>query len=239
MHTALVTGGTRGIGAGICIALKDAGYKVIATYHGNDTRAQEFSKKHGIPTQKWDVSNYDACVHGVLEVEKHHGPIELLVNNAGITRDAFLHKMTPTLWHEVMETNLSSLFYMSRCVIAGMRSRNFGRVINISSINAVKGQVGQTNYCAAKAGVIGFTKALAQENAGKGITVNAIAPGYIGTDMVHAIAEPILNQIIAQIPTKRLGTPEEIGQAVVFLASTHGSFINGATLHINGGHYMM
>lgn len=239
MHTALVTGGTRGIGAGICLALKEAGHKVIATYHGNDVCAKEFSQKHVIPTYKWDVSNYEACVHGVLDIEKTHGVIDILVNNAGITRDSFFHKMTPAMWHEVMETNLSSLFYMTRCVIAGMRTRHFGRIVNISSINGVKGQIGQTNYCAAKAGVIGFTKALAQENAAKGITVNAIAPGYIGTEMVNAMNETILNQIIAQIPTKRLGTPEEIGEAVAFLSSPHAHFINGATLHINGGQYMM
>ncbi len=238
-RTALITGGTRGIGAGICTVLKQAGYNVIATYHGNDERAREFSEKNSIPAYKWDVAHYEECVHGIKTVTERHGPVDILVNNAGITRDSFLHKMTPEMWNDVITTNLSSLFNMSRCVIESMRERGFGRIISLSSINAAKGQMGQTNYSAAKAGVIGFTKALAQEGASKGITANAIAPGYIDTDMVRAVPENVLEQIIAQIPAKRLGQASEIGRAVAFLASEDAGFINGATLHINGGQYMI
>lgn len=239
LHTALVTGGTRGIGAGICLALKHEGYQVVATYHGNDERARAFSMEHSIPVYKWDVANYQECVDGVATVTENHGPIDVLVNNAGITRDGFLHKMTPEMWNEVITTNLTSLFNMSKCVIESMRARGFGRIISLSSINSAKGQMGQTNYCAAKAGVIGFTKALAQESANKGITVNALAPGYVDTDMVRAVPENVLEQIIAQIPAKRLGNVDEIGRAVVFLASDDAAFINGSTLHINGGQYMV
>lgn len=238
-RTALITGGTRGIGAGICVVLKHAGYNVIATYHGNDERAREFSEKNSIPVYKWDVAHYEECVNGTKIVTEKHGPIDILVNNAGITRDSFLHKMTPEMWNDVITTNLSSLFNMSRCVIESMRERGFGRIISLSSINAAKGQMGQTNYSAAKAGVVGFTKALAQEGASKGITANAIAPGYIDTDMVRAVPENVLEQIIAQIPAKRLGQASEIGRAVAFLASDDAGFINGATLHINGGQYMI
>ena len=237
-HTALVTGGTRGLGAGICKALKNAEYNVIATFHGNEEKAKAFTAETGVHTYKWDVSNFDACAEGLEKVIAEHGPVDILVNNAGITRDGFLHKATPQMWGEVISTNLSSVFNMSKCVIESMRQRNFGRIINISSINGQKGQMGQTNYCAAKAGVIGFTKALALESATKGITVNAIAPGYMDTDMMHTIPPEVMQQIIEGIPLKRLGKPDEIGRAVVFLASDEAGFINGATFHINGGQYM-
>lgn len=237
-RTALVTGGTRGIGAGICKALKAAGYNVIATFHGNEEKARQFTQETGVHTYKWDVGNFEACQSGIEQVAAEHGSIDILVNNAGITRDGFLHKTTPAMWAEVISTNLTSVFNMSKCLIESMRNNNFGRIINIASINGQKGQMGQTNYCAAKAGVIGFTKALALESATKGITVNAVAPGYIDTDMMSTIAEPIMQQIISQIPAKRLGTADEIGRTVVFLASDEASFINGATIHVNGGQYL-
>ena len=238
-RTALVTGGTRGIGEGIALALKHAGYQVIVTYQGNEIRAKGFEKEHHIPTYKWDVGDFEACTKGIESIVNEHGSIDILVNNAGITRDGFLHKMTPLMWHEVITTNLTSLFNMCKGVIEPMRAQSFGRIINISSINATKGQMGQTNYCAAKAGVIGFTKALAQESATKGITVNAIAPGYVDTDMVRAVPTAVLEQILSNIPAKRLGTVCEVGRAVVFLASEEAGFINGTTLHINGGQYMV
>jgi acetoacetyl-CoA reductase len=235
---ALVTGGTRGIGGAISKALLAAGYKVAANYAGNDEAAAKFKAETGIPVFKWDVGDFDASAAGVAAVEKDVGPVDILVNNAGITRDGFFHKMTKDQWSSVIRTNLDSLFNVTRPVIDGMRARSFGRIIVISSINGQKGQMGQVNYSASKAGDIGFVKALAQENANKGITVNAICPGYIGTEMVAAIDPEVLKtRIIPQIPVGRLGKPEEIARAVVFLASDDGGFITGSTLSINGGQY--
>ncbi len=237
-RVALVTGGTRGIGAAICVALSAAGYKVAASYAGNEERARTFSEETGIPVFQWDVSNYQACADGVGRVESEIGPIEVLVNNAGITRDAMFHKMTPDQWNEVIATNLSGLFNMTHRVWGGMRERGFGRIVNISSINGQKGQMGQVNYAAAKAGDLGFTKALAQEGASKNITVNAICPGYIATEMVKAVPENVLREkIIPQIPVGRLGEPEEIARCVVFLASDEAGFLTGSTLTANGGQY--
>jgi acetoacetyl-CoA reductase len=239
-RVALVTGGSRGIGASISKGLKANGFTVAASYAGNDEAAQRFKGETGIPVFKWDVGDYDACAAGVRQVEGELGPVEVLVNNAGITRDGFFHKMSREQWSAVIRTNLDSLFNMTRPVIEGMRARAWGRIIVISSINGQKGQAGQVNYSAAKAGDIGFVKALAQENANKGITVNAICPGYIGTEMVQAIDPEILKaKIIPLIPVGRLGQPEEIARAVVFLASEDGGFITGSTLSINGGQYMM
>lgn len=235
---ALVTGGTRGIGAAISTHLKNAGYRVVASYAGNDEAAQKFTKETGIAAIKFDVSDYDACVAGVQKVTADMGPIEILVNNAGITRDSTLHKMSSEQWQDVISTNLSSCFNMSQSVIEGMRQQGFGRIINISSINGQAGQFGQTNYSAAKAGLIGFTKALAQEGASKGITVNAVSPGYIATEMVRAVPEKVLEKIVAKIPVGRLGEPEEIARCVAFLASDESGFITGSTLSINGGQYM-
>jgi acetoacetyl-CoA reductase len=237
-HIALVTGGTRGIGKAIAEALQEKGYTVIATYHGNDEAAQMFHKKTGIPIYKWDVSQFEACQQGVAEITRDHGPIDILVNNAGITRDSMMHKMSPQQWNEVLMTNLSSCFNVTRCVIEGMRERNFGRIISISSVNGQKGQVGQVNYSAAKAGVIGFTKALALENAAKGITVNAIAPGYTNTEMVQAVPQPVLEKIIAQVPVGRLGLAEEVARTVIFLADDASGYITGTTLSLNGGQYL-
>ena len=235
--TALVTGGTRGIGAAISIALKSAGYSVAANYAGNDEAAQTFKNETGIPVYKWSVADYDACAAGIAKVEADLGPVAVLVNNAGITRDAMFHRMTREQWSEVMGTNLNGLFNMTHPVWPGMRDRKFGRVINISSINGQKGQMGQANYAAAKAGDIGFTKTLAQEGAQAGITVNAICPGYIGTEMVRAVPEKVLDAIVSQIPVGRLGEPEEIARCVVFLASDDSGFITGSTLSANGGQY--
>ena len=238
-RVALVTGGTRGIGAAISVALKDAGYKVAATYGGNDEAASKFKDETGIAVYKWDVGDFEACKAGIAQVEADLGPVEVLINNAGITRDGMFHKMTPENWRAVIATNLDSLFNLTRNVIEGMRERGFGRIIGISSVNGQKGQMGQSNYSAAKAGLIGFTKALAQENAFKGITVNAVAPGYIGTEMVRAVPEDVLNsKIIPQIPVGRLGEPEEIARCVVFLAADEAGFITGSTLTANGGQYM-
>ncbi|HEX3179742.1 MAG TPA: beta-ketoacyl-ACP reductase [Beijerinckiaceae bacterium] len=238
-RTAVVTGGSRGIGAAISKALKQAGYNVAANYGGNDDAAAKFKQETGIPVYKWDVSSYEACVEGLKKVESEVGPVDILVNNAGITRDTMFHRMKPEQWYQVINTNLNSLFNMCRPVIDGMRERNFGRIINISSINGQKGQMGQSNYSAAKAGDIGFTKALAQENANKGITVNVIAPGYIATEMVMAVPKDVLEKsIIPQIPVRRLGQPEEIARCVVFLASDDAGFITGSTLSANGGQYM-
>ncbi|MDO7559351.1 MAG: acetoacetyl-CoA reductase, partial [Paracoccaceae bacterium] len=229
-QVALVTGGTRGIGAAISIALKNAGYTVAANYAGNDDAAAAFSAETGIATYKWSVADYDACTLGVKLVEADLGPVAVLINNAGITRDGMFHKMTLSQWKEVIDTNLNGLFNMTHQVWGGMRDRKFGRVINISSINGQKGQAGQANYSAAKAGDLGFTKALAQEGARAGITVNAICPGYIGTEMVRAIDEKVLNErIIPQIPVGRLGAPEEIARCVLFLAAQDAGFITGAT----------
>ena len=235
--TALVTGGTRGIGAAISIALKSAGYSVAANYAGNDEAAQTFKNETGIPVYKWSVADYDSCAAGIAKVEADLGPVAVLVNNAGITRDAMFHRMTREQWSEVMGTNLNGLFNMTHPVWPGMRDRKFGRVINISSINGQKGQMGQANYAAAKAGDIGFTKTLAQEGARAGITVNAICPGYIGTEMVRAVPEKVLDSIVSQIPVGRLGEPEEIARCVVFLASDDSGFITGSTLSANGGQY--
>ncbi|MBI1234078.1 MAG: acetoacetyl-CoA reductase [Alphaproteobacteria bacterium] len=236
---AVVTGGTRGIGAAISIALKDAGHDVVANYAGNAEAAKAFTDQTGIATIKWDVGDYDACAAGLKEAESVlGGGIDIVVNNAGITRDGMFHKMTPEAWNEVIRVDLSSMFNMSRPVIDGMRERGWGRIVNISSINGQKGQMGQVNYSAAKAGVIGFTKALAQETARKGITVNCVAPGYIDTDMVAAVPQNVLDQIIAGIPVNRLGKADEIGKAVAFLCSEDAGFITGATLSANGGQYM-
>ena len=238
-RVALVTGGTRGIGAAISIGLKEAGFSVAATYGGNDEAANKFKDETGIAVYKWDVGDFEACKSGIEQVEGDLGPIDVLVNNAGITRDGTLHRMTPENWSAVIRTNLDSLFNMTRNVIEGMRSRGFGRIINISSVNGQKGQLGQSNYSAAKAGLIGFTKAVAQEGAAKGITCNAVAPGYIGTEMVRAVPEEILNtKIIPQIPVGRLGEAEEIARCVSFLASDDAGFITGSTLSANGGQYM-
>jgi acetoacetyl-CoA reductase len=239
-RVAVVTGGTRGIGAAISRALKAAGYKVAANYGGNDEAAQKFKGETGIPVYKWDVSSYDSCAAGLKQVEADLGPVEVLVNNAGITRDTMFHRMKPDQWTAVINTNLNSLFNMCRPVIEGMRERKFGRIVNISSINGQKGQMGQSNYSAAKAGELGFTKALAQENARAGITVNAICPGYINTEMVQAVPKDVLDKsIIPQIPVGRLGEPEEIARCVVFLASDESSFITGSTLTANGGQYVV
>jgi acetoacetyl-CoA reductase len=235
---ALVTGGSRGIGAAISKALKDAGYRVAANYAGNDEAAASFKSQTGIPVYKWSVADYDACVAGIAKVEADLGPVEVLVNNAGITRDAMFHRMTPQQWREVVEINLSGLFNMTHPVWPGMRERGFGRIVNISSINGQKGQVGQVNYSAAKAGDIGFTRALAQEGAAKNITVNAICPGYIGTEMVRAVPEEVLKgKILPQIPVGRLGEPEEVARCVVFLASDDAGFITGSTITANGGQF--
>jgi acetoacetyl-CoA reductase len=239
-RVALVTGGSRGIGAAISKALKAAGYTVAASYAGNDEAAKAFTAETGIPTYKWDVSDFDACAAGIAQVEAAHGPIEVLVNNAGITKDGFFHKMTKDQWYAVINTNLNSLFNMTRPVWEGMRARKFGRVICISSINGQKGQAGQANYSAAKAGDIGFVKALAQEGARVVITVNAICPGYIATEMVKAIDPAVIEKnILPGIPVGRLGEPEEIARAVVFLASDDAGFITGSTIAANGGQYMI
>ena len=238
-RVAIVTGGTRGIGAAISIALKEAGYQVAASYGGNDEAANKFKDQTGIPAFKWDVADFEACKAGITQVESDLEPVEVLVNNAGITRDTTLHKMAPEQWSAVIATNLDSLFNMTRNVIEGMRARGFGRIISISSINGQKGQFGQSNYAAAKAGLVGFTKSVAQENAAKGITANVVAPGYIGTEMVRAVPEEILNtKIIPLIPVGRLGEPEEIAKCVLFLAGDDAGFITGSTLTANGGQYM-
>jgi acetoacetyl-CoA reductase len=239
-RVALVSGGTRGIGAAISSALQAAGYKVAANYAGNDEKASAFHQKTGIPVFRWDVSDYEACVEGIARVEEALGPIDVLVNNAGITRDGMFHKITPQQWNEVIATNLTGVFNMTHPVWSGMREREFGRIVNISSINGQKGQIGQVNYSAAKAGDLGFTKALALEGAGKNITVNAICPGYIGTEMVRAMPPKVLDEkIIPQIPVGRLGEPEEIARCVLFLVSDEASFITGSTLSANGGQYML
>ncbi|WP_181704630.1 acetoacetyl-CoA reductase [Chthonobacter rhizosphaerae] len=235
---AVVTGGTRGIGAAISRGLKDAGYTVAATFAGNVEKAEAFKAETGIHVYQWDVSDEKACAEGLAKVEAELGPVEILVNNAGITKDGMFHKMSFDQWRAVLSTNLDSMFTMTKPVIEGMRSRGFGRIINISSINGQKGQMGQTNYSAAKAGVIGFTKALAQENAFKGITVNCICPGYIDTDMVAAVPEDVLKGIIKSIPVGRLGKAEEIAALCVFLSSDQAGFFTGAVHTINGGQYI-
>ena len=236
-RTALVTGGTRGIGKAISMALKEGGYQVAANYAGNDAAAAAFTEETGIKAYKWSVADYEACAAGVQAVEADLGPVDILVNNAGITRDAPFHKMTPQQWSEVIDTNLSGIFNMTHPVWNGMRERAFGRVVNISSINGQKGQFAQANYSAAKAGDLGFTRALAQEGARKNITVNAICPGYIATEMVMAVPEKVREQIIATIPVGRLGEASEIARCVLFLVSDDAGFITGATLTANGGQY--
>jgi acetoacetyl-CoA reductase len=239
-RVAVVTGGTRGIGAAIAKALSAAGYKVAANYAGRDEVAAKFEAETGIKVYKWNVASYDACVDGLAKVAADLGPVEVLVNNAGITRDAMFHRMKPEQWLDVINTNLVSLFNMCRPLIEGMRERKFGRIINISSINGQKGQMGQANYSAAKAGEIGFTKALAQENARAGVTVNAICPGYINTEMVQAVPKEVLEKsILPFIPVGRLGEPEEIARCVLFLASDDSGFITGSTLSANGGQIMI
>jgi acetoacetyl-CoA reductase len=238
-RVALVTGGSRGIGAAISTALKATGYQVAANYAGNDEAANKFKAETGIPVYKWSVADHDACAAGIKQVEADLGPVEVLVNNAGITRDAMFHRMSREQWDEVISTNLNGVFNMTHPVWSGMRERKFGRIIMISSVNGQKGQAGQANYSAAKAGDIGFAKALAQEGARAGITVNVICPGYIGTEMVRAIDAKILSErIIPQIPVGRLGEPEEIARCVVFLAGEEAGFITGATLSANGGQHM-
>ena len=238
-HVAIVTGGTRGIGAAISKTLHEEGYIVAATYMGNDKAAAEFKTKTGIDAiYKFDVSDYDTCAENIAKIEKKLGPVDVLVNNAGITRDCFLHKMTTKQWREVLSTNLDSVFNMSRLVIEGMRERGFGRIISISSINGLAGAMGQTNYSAAKAGIIGFSKSLALEVASKGVTVNVIAPGYIETDMLKDIAPEILEKIIAKIPVKRLGRVGGIARLVAFLADERNGFTTGATFNVNGGQYL-
>ena len=237
-RVALVTGGTRGIGRAICEALKDAGCSVGAVYHGNIEKADKFHEETGIKIYRWDVANFSDCQAGVNKVTEDLGPVEILVNNAGITRDGTLQRMTFEQWDEVIQTNLTSCFNMSRCVIESMRERGFGRIINVGSVNGQAGQYGQANYAAAKSGIHGFTKALAQEGAGKGITVNAIAPGYVDTDMVRAVPENVLEKIIANIPVRRLGRAEDIARGVTFLAADEASFVTGSTLSINGGQHM-
>ncbi|MBL8567343.1 MAG: acetoacetyl-CoA reductase [Hyphomicrobiaceae bacterium] len=237
-RVAIVTGGTRGIGHAISVALKQKGYRVAANYAGNDAAAQQFQAETGIPVYKWSVADFDACAEGVKRVEKDLGPTDILVNNAGITRDGMFHKMTKQQWDEVIGTNLNGLFNMTRPVWEGMRARKFGRIINISSVNGQKGQMGQVNYSAAKSGDIGFTRALAQEGARAGITVNVICPGYIATEMVRAIDPAVLEKsILPQIPVGRLGEPEEIARCVAFLASDDAGFITGSTISANGGQF--
>lgn len=235
---AVVTGGTRGIGAAVSIELKEKGYVVVANYVGHAETAEEFSKTYGIPVMKWDVSDFKACEDHLKIITEKYGPVDILVNNAGVTRDGFMHKSTVDMWDKVIAVDLNSCYNMSRCVLDSMRSKGFGRIINISSINGQKGQIGQVNYSAAKAGVIGFTKALALECAAKGITVNAIAPGYIDTDMVAHVPQNVLDGIINEIPLKRLGKPEEIAYIVSFLADERAAFINGSVITANGGQYM-
>jgi len=237
-RVAVVTGGTRGIGEAISLALKEKGYKVAATYAGNDDAARAFSERHGIAAYKFDVADFEQCQAAIAKIEAELGPVEVLVNNAGITRDGTIHKMDRNAWDAVIDTNLGSCFNMCRCVIDGMRARNFGRIVNIGSINGQAGQYGQVNYAAAKSGIHGFTKALAQEGAGKGITVNAIAPGYIDTDMVRAVPPNVLEKIVARVPVGRLGKASEIARGVLFLVDDEGGFITGSTLSINGGQHM-
>ena len=236
-RVAIVTGGTRGIGKAISIALNKAGCSVVATYNMNDLAAQALEAETGIPVLKFDVCQYDACSEAIKHVESKYGPVDILINNAGITRDAFLHKMPNDHWEDVIRTNLTSCFNMCRLVIEGMRDRKFGRIINIASVNGQKGQVGQVNYSAAKAGVIGLTRALAQESAAKGVTVNAVAPGYIKTDMLETIPAVMMERIIAMIPEGRLGRPDEVAKAVVFLASDFAGYVTGMTFSMNGGQY--
>ena len=237
-RVAVVTGGTRGIGEAISIALKDKGMTVAATYAGNDERAREFSERTGIKAYKWDVADHQACAEGVKRIEADLGPVDVLVNNAGITRDTTMKRMDHQKWQDVIDTNLGGCFNMAKAVFEGMQSRGYGRIVNIGSINGQAGQYGQVNYAAAKSGIHGFTKALAQEGARSGVTVNAIAPGYIDTDMVSAVPEDVLGKIVAKIPVGRLGQASEIARGVAFLCSDNGGFVTGSTLSINGGQHM-
>ena len=237
-RTAVVTGGTRGLGRAIALALRDGGCRVAATYHGDEEAARQLRQETGIPAFRWDVTDFQACQAGMSEVEQALGPVDILVNNAGITADAAFHKMSEEQWWKVLTTNLGSMFNMTRQVIEGMRARRFGRIVNISSINGRKGQAGQANYAAAKAGILGFTKSLALENAAHGITVNAVAPGYCDTAMVAAVRPEILQGIVAAIPVGRLGQPEDIARMVAFLAADEAGFITGATFDVNGGQYL-
>ena len=234
----IVTGGTQGIGEAICLALKDAGMTVVANYAGNEEKARAFSERNGLAAYKWDVSDYDACQQGVARVEAEVGPVDVLVNNAGITRDGTIMKMTYQMWKEVMDTNLGGCFNMAKAVFAGMRDRGWGRIVNIGSVNGQAGQYGQVNYAAAKSGIHGFTKALAQEGAKFGVTVNALAPGYIDTELVAAVPQEVLAKIVARVPVGRLGHAEEIARGVAFLCDEKAGFITGSTLSINGGQHM-
>jgi len=237
-RVALVTGGTRGIGEAISVALRDMGMTVVANYVGSEERARAFTERTGIPARRWNVADYEACQEGVAEIEQSFGPVDVLINNAGITRDATLLKMTYEMWREVIEVNLGGCFNMAKAVFPGMRARNWGRIVNIGSINGQAGQYGQVNYASAKSGIHGFTKALAQEGARYGVTVNAVAPGYIDTDMVAAVPKDVLEKIVARIPVGRLGRAEEIARAVTFLCAEDAGFITGATLSVNGGQHM-
>jgi acetoacetyl-CoA reductase len=237
-RNAIVTGGTRGIGEAICVALKDAGYNVAAVYAGNDQAAKEFTERHGMPAYKFDVGDYDAVQAGIAKIQEDMGPADILVNNAGITRDGTMHNMNYAEWHKVIETNLSSCFSCAHAVLGGMRERGFGRIVNIGSMNGQAGQYGQVNYAAAKSGIHGFTKALAQEGAPKGITVNAVAPGYVDTEMVRSVPPPVLEKIIRRIPVGRIGHAEDIARAVLFLVADEASFITGSTISVNGGQHM-
>ena len=237
-RVAIVTGGTRGIGEAICLALQAQGRTVVANYGGNDAAAKAFTARTGIPAYRWDVGDHEACIHNCNDLAAEFGPIDIVVNNAGITRDGVLHKMSFDDWNEVMRINLGGCFNMAKATFPGMRDRGWGRIVNIGSINGQAGQYGQVNYAAAKSGIHGFTKALAQEGAKFGVTVNAIAPGYIDTDMVAAVPAPVLEKIVAKIPVGRLGHADEIARGVAFLTSEDGAFITGSTMSINGGQHM-
>ncbi|MGE5505040.1 MAG: acetoacetyl-CoA reductase [Actinomycetota bacterium] len=236
---ALVTGGTRGIGRAISVALKEAGYRVVANYCGNEDAARRFNAETGIPCLRFDVADFEACRAGIAAITAEHGPVDVLVNNAGITRDTPMHKLSPEHWEQVLGTNLTSCYNTVRCVFDSMRERGFGRIVNVSSINGQIGQFGQANYAAAKAGLLGLTKSLALEGAAKGITVNAIAPGYVDTEMVRAVPGHVLEKIVAKIPVQRLGQPEEIARGVLFLVADDAGFVTGTTLSINGGQSMI
>ena len=237
-RVAIVTGGTRGIGQAICLRLKKQGHLVIANYGGNEEKAKAFTAATGIPSYRWDVGDHEACIHNCNDIAATHGPVDIVINNAGVTRDGVLHKMTFEDWNEVMRINLGGCFNMAKATFSGMRERGWGRIVNIGSINGQAGQYGQVNYAAAKSGIHGFTKALAQEGAKFGVTVNAIAPGYIDTDMVAAVPPPVLEKIVAKIPVGRLGQAEEIARGVAFLTSDNGGFVTGSTMSINGGQHM-